>query len=115
MRKLLIATTIATLSFGGLALAQSMGESQRDAPAANSGALRTEAPTLRPGERATPRASAAHAPAVNAERRKVAQRKVAHEEPRYSAAAQRGPEDVSADRMNHEELQKHMNDDGAQR
>ena len=115
MRTLLVATTIATLSLGGLAVAQSMGDSQRDQPAANSGALRTEAPAPRPGDRTMARPAPVHSPAVDAARRQAAERKMAGTEPRYSAAAQRGPEDVSADRMNHEELQKHMNDDGAQR
>ena len=112
MRTLLVATTIATLSLGGLAVAQSMGDSQRDQPAANSGALRTEAPAPRPGDRTMARPAPAHSPALDAARRKAAERKMARIEPRTAAAAQRGPEDFSADRMNHDELQKHMTIEG---
>jgi hypothetical protein len=112
MRKFIVATTVATLSFASLALAQSMGEDRRDQPAANSGALRTEAPTPRPSDRTLARPAPAHSPALDAARRKAAEQKMARIAPRISAAAQRGPEDFSADRMNHEELQKHMSVEG---
>jgi hypothetical protein len=112
MRALLIATTIATLSFGSLAVAQSMGDSQRDPPAASGGALRTEAPAPRPGDRTMARPAPAHSPAVDAARRQAAERKMARIQPRYSPAAQRGPEDFSADRLNHEEMQKHLSEQG---
>lgn len=112
MRKFIVATTVATLSFASLALAQSMNDSRHDEPAANSGALRFEAPAPRPSDRTMARPAPAHSPAVDAARRKAAEQKMAHVEPRYSAAAQRGPEDFSADRLNHDEMQKHLSVEG---
>jgi hypothetical protein len=94
MRHLVIATTIAALSLGSAAFAQSGSDGRRDQPVTNH--VARDAPAARP---------AAHAPSRNVHR--VVTRKPAVRDTRYSSARHSQPDDFSADGLNHQELLRH--------
>ncbi|HEV8015635.1 MAG TPA: hypothetical protein VGP48_08880 [Stellaceae bacterium] len=102
MRHLIIVTTIAALSLGGVAFAQSGDDSHRDQPVMNH-----DAPAARPSHRAVVHAPARNVHSVKSDQHRVATRKPAVSDARYSSARHSQPDDFSADGLNHQELLRH--------
>jgi hypothetical protein len=115
MRSLVIATTIAALSLGSVAFAQSGGDSRRDEPAMNN--TSREAPVAHPSHRVVSHSTSTHrVQATRSEQQRVSHAKPIHVATRYSAARRSSPDDFSANQLNHEELMRHTDDrDGSQR
>ena len=101
MRHLVIATTIAALSLGTVAFAQSGSDSRRDQPVTNHDTR--YAPAARP----TAHAPARNVRAAKSDQHRVATRKPAHVEARYTPVRHSQPDDFSADGLNHQELLRH--------